>query len=352
MIIMTEQPGDEVTSRRSVLNKRSTNIEVMRFLSAALVILSHAYPIVTGTKETELLYRLTYGQLTFGGLAVSFFFFVGGYFAAGSVQKEEKSLGYITKRLKRLLPSLGIVVLLSIIMGGFLTELSIKEYLTSGKTWLYLLNTIMLPVHNLPGVFAGQPYASTVNGALWTLPVEMACYMACLLWYRLGLSKPKKLWISIVFAGLVSAMGIILGPRYEIIISVTRPCILFYMGMLYRLYGEHIRKSIWIALICIGALIITSIYGGLYIAILLTLPYMINYFAFHDSINMPELLAQGGKISYAMYLVGFPIQQALVALKITDTHTGNFVLGLLLDIVIASGITWINNKITQIRFFS
>ena len=42
-----------------------------------------------------------------------------------------------------------------------------------------MLNAVLVLVHPLPGVFASNPYPDVVNGALWTLPVEYACYVLC-----------------------------------------------------------------------------------------------------------------------------------------------------------------------------
>ena len=40
-------------------------------------------------------------------------------------------------------------------------------------------NAVLVLVHPLSGVFASNPYPDVVNGALWTLPVEYACYVLC-----------------------------------------------------------------------------------------------------------------------------------------------------------------------------
>ena len=42
------------------------NFDLIRFFFASLVILSHAYPMATGTERLEPLWRFSRGQLTLG----------------------------------------------------------------------------------------------------------------------------------------------------------------------------------------------------------------------------------------------------------------------------------------------
>lgn len=57
--------------------KRSYNLEVMRFIAALLVIISHSFTLTQGSTQNEWLVVLTRNQLTFGALAVALFFLCG-----------------------------------------------------------------------------------------------------------------------------------------------------------------------------------------------------------------------------------------------------------------------------------
>ena len=58
---------------------------------------------------------------------------------------------------------------------GFFTNASIKDYVQEIPRYLY--NIILYPIFNMPGVFTNNPYPVTINGSLWTLPVEVFCYL-------------------------------------------------------------------------------------------------------------------------------------------------------------------------------
>ena len=101
-------------------------------------------------------------------------------------------------RAKRIFPFLWMVIILSVfILGPILTDLPLNAYFTNHVTWLYLLNGLFIPVHNLPGVFENCITMSTVNGALWTLSVEAICYAALFILYKLKMINKEKIFLSI-----------------------------------------------------------------------------------------------------------------------------------------------------------
>lgn len=150
-----------------------------RFIAAMLVIMSHSFPLTQGNIQKEWLYVLANGQLTLGALSVATFFLCGGYLSARDVSKYTSVMQYVSARLKRLLPSLWFVIIACILLGGFIKTLTPAEYFTNAATYRYLLDGVMILQHDLLGVFENAVYLSTVNGSLWTLPVELACNIIC-----------------------------------------------------------------------------------------------------------------------------------------------------------------------------
>ncbi len=144
-----------------------------------IIVFSHAFHLNTDDYSVEWMYRLTNGQLDFGEFAVAIFFLCGGYFACMSTLREESFIRMIWNRYRRLAKPLAFVVVCSIVVGLVITSLNIKAYVTSTKSWMYLLNIILIPIHDSPGVFENNIQFTTVNGALWTLPIEFICFIAC-----------------------------------------------------------------------------------------------------------------------------------------------------------------------------
>ena len=214
----------------------NSNVNCIKFIAAILVILSHSYPL-TGNGN-DFLVRMTDGKLGLGSVAVAVFFLFSGFYLSQSLQKDDRTAVYLIKRVKKIFPPLIIVVLLSVfLIGPIFTQLTLKEYFGSAGTYLYFLNGILIPVHNLPGVFTEAPYNPTVNGALWTLPVEFACYI-----FLLFIVKMKKHWNKIYVNFLLLGIMFIVcpligdflrGTNISILAAAISPFCMFCMGHLY-----------------------------------------------------------------------------------------------------------------------
>lgn len=289
-----------------VVQKRNHNLAFMQFVAAVLVILSHAHPLARG--EKDILVRLTGGTLSLGVVAVGFFFLTGGFYIAKSMEQKKIAATFFKARILRIFPPLIFVVVCSVIMGSFLTEYTLSEYWTLAETWKYLGNGILVLQHNLPGVFLNNPYNSTVNGSLWTLPVEFLCYIACFFVYKMKLFS-NKFWISAPFV-----FGAVVG--YEILLDIptlnamVKPCLLFYIGMAFYIYRDKITLTALGNGIAVAAFLVLVILGWGDLAMIAAFPYVIMYMVF----GMPqcgEKPAALGKYSYGIYLCAFPIQQCV-----------------------------------------
>ena len=299
------------------LNGLSTNINCLRFISAILVLICHSYAITAG--EEDVLYNLTGGECNLGGFAVAIFFFLSGMYVTKSLYKSQNAGVFMKKRCIRLFPQLWIVVAISaFVLGPVVTELPLKQYFMDFKTYLYLLNGILIPIHELPGVFSDGIY-STVNGPLWTMPVEFVAYigLAAMTLLCSGITgetknrKIQKILHILSFVGLVFIFGIvnIVIERNGFLSTVVRPMILFFVGVLYCDYADKIVLNVKWGLAGILLLIISGIVGIFNVGLMIMLPYIITSLALPDTQigKTGELF----EISYEMYLVGWPIQQVL-----------------------------------------
>lgn len=253
----------------------SNNLQLTRFIAAVLVIISHSFPITQGTVNKEWLYVLTNGQLTLGALAVAAFFLCGGYLSARGISKYTSVGCYVIARLKRLLPSLWFVVITCMLLGGFITTLTPREYFTHTMTYRYLLNGIMLLQHDLPGVFENAVYLPTVNGSLWTLPIELICNICCYCGLKFRFitqqHKGRNLAAILVIGGIFL---LFLGGDHSFFRTVLRPCLLFGIGMLYEIYSSKIVLKKQYAQIALVGLIVSAIVGLLDLGMLIAFPYI------------------------------------------------------------------------------
>jgi peptidoglycan/LPS O-acetylase OafA/YrhL len=168
---------------------------------------------------------------------------------ANSVVRAKTAKKYFKARILRIFPALFFVIfLLTFVIGPIITRLSVLSYFSNTVTYRYLLNSMLVIQHNLPGVFQNTIYGPTVNGPLWTLPVEFGCYILCFIAYKMGFINKKKFFISIPLF-LLACAGILFIEKFSItIITELRPVVFFYIGMGMYIYTRIKYSSIVLSL--------------------------------------------------------------------------------------------------------
>lgn len=290
---------------------RSNNLNLVKFIAALFVIISHAYPLCKGAEYNDILSDLSRNSIAFGSLAVAIFFMSSGFFVTKSLLKSKDSKKYLHNRFIRIFPPLWFTLLVCILVCGlFFSTYNLGKYFLSINFLKYCLNFILIPIHNLPGVFMNNIYPGVVNGPLWTLPIEFVCYLVLLLAYKLNLVN-KKSYKYVALLVIVAFVGINLIPLS--IKGYIQPCFLFFWGSFYWIYRDKITMKntyFLISLVAFGLLIVLG-YG--HVASFLFVPYLTLYIAF----CLPQCnnrLASLGNLSYDIYLCGWPIQQMIISL--------------------------------------
>lgn len=289
---------------------RDNNLDLIRFVAAVMVIFSHAFPLSLGEGKADYLSVLTHGQIDFGGVAVSIFFFYGGFLICKSAHRlQSAGKKYFKARIIRIFPPIIVVtVLLAFVVGPIASTLNISEYFTNAQTYKYLLNSVLVLVHDLPGVFENNIYGSTVNGPLWTMPVEFLGYILCFLMMKTGMLQLKYTkWILPVFVFVHIAVIYLFSPQ-DMALLAWRPTALFFAGMVYYVYRDKINFSKSIALASIILLLISFLLGIGNYTIILFWPYVLMYLGFGTKLKFKDF-AKHGEISYGIYLSGWSIQQ-------------------------------------------
>ncbi len=332
------------------MKKISRNLQAFRFLCACMVLLSHSMILTAADRGADVLLRFSKGGLTLGGFAIGFFFLAAGYFSEKSLEKKDAK-SYLVIRALRLLPPLWIVVAASVLMGFFVTELEKEAYLLDPGTWRYLLNGLLIPVHELPGVFTHHTYVSTVNGALWTLTLEALCYVGATILCK-GFGWRKETTRRRVLMG-VFTLALILCYAIGILSAPILRCIgMFALGLFASAEQEagwlkgRIKVSRILSAAGLVLLIPVIILGGFFweIWMYLGLPFILYELFFDCKWQVPEAVAKPGDISYEMYLIGFPIQQLLLDCGPAVSAGCHFVQTVVLDITLAVLLNFLVNR--------
>ncbi|WNZ87694.1 acyltransferase [Streptococcus iniae] len=295
------------------VSKKSQNLNLIRFICALFVIICHAYPLSLGRKHLDPLASLSGNTLTFGNLAVAVFFIASGFLIYRSIERRPNFNNYLKARLIRIFPPLFFVVLITVfILGPFLTTLTIGNYFMSKDTWLYFMNAVLLPKHSLPGLFSSNTYGNVVNGALWTLPVEFACYLAIYVAFKLKLTQEKVLYYTIlpVFV-LFTFINLSQLPFLILVRNFSQPVFMFYVGVCYYVYKNNIPITKLFFLISLIGFTTTVVIHMAWLGLFVFFPYLIIYLSFGMK-QISQKMGQLGNLSYGIYLCAFPIQQTIV----------------------------------------
>lgn len=331
-------------------NSKNSLTDLIKYVAAVLVIYSHSYNLSQNSQDILSVY--SNNAITFGGIGVSILFAFSGYYIANSLRKKGSN-HYIYNRLKRMIPSLFLVVILStFVLGPLITTNSIIDYLTNKSTYLYLLNIVFVPIHNLPGVFLGNIFNSTVNGSLWTMGVQFGCYIFLLFACKIKfLSDKKKIYyilLSGLFVGTVFLCSKILGM--EILKMAIRPVLVFCVGALLNMieYNKNNKLLYFSIFLTLACFIINNKYL-INFSVVVLLPFILIWLISNCSIRVNrKVLSCVILSSYELYLVGFPIQQLICYLFGGSMNIfTNFVISLPISIVMAIMVKKISDSVTK-----
>ena len=334
------EKGDKMKINLDEASSRiSNNVTILRFFAAILVIFCHSFHI--GMNQEDPFSVITGGRLNFGGFAVAIFFFLSGFYITKSLEKTTSLKDFFIKRGKIIFPQLWIVILLTIVVVGlFFSKAGIKEYLLDKTTYVYLLNMILIPIHNLPFSFQENIYGATVNGALWTMPVEMFAYIV-LGFMSFFCNKILKKRISAVGLHILSTMILMLGLLYAdfalesaFFSAIFRALLLFFVGCLYADYRKRIVLDWRIACVLILVMLIGVFTIVVNYVVVFTLPYIICCLIIgtRQLKRVPIVF----NASYEMYLLGWPIQQMVTSLFGGSMNTYlNFLITVPIDVALA-----------------
>jgi len=291
----------------------NNNFNLLRILGAVFVVIGHAYPL-TGTAGVPSL--MGHSIHTFGLIV---FFSISGYLVMKSLDQSPNLSTFFAKRVARILPGLAVAVLASaFLLGPVFTSLSFADYFASPITYSYLGNIGLNITYQLPGVFQTVPWPNAVNGSLWTIPVEVACYLVLgLALIRFQSARVRLLIIGavVVFLIVIIELWVAQKPVWvfygtDWIISTTIMIFFFFGAALYLIPEQLLRLDIAV-LGVIALLLLTGL--PLYSSVIqpAILSYVIVCLGKSDTI-VPNKFLDLGDPSYGAYLFAFPIQQIVV----------------------------------------
>lgn len=289
------------------------NFDALRIFAASLVIFSHGWELTKTPGEPIV--AMSHSTMTGGALGVWIFFVISGFLVSASFENRSL-LRFIEARLLRIYPAFLVALVAAVAIGAAVTTLPIAEYLRHEQTWRYVYRALLTDIQfTLPSVYADLPFASGINGSLWTIPIELMMYAGvAILGVCTLLRRPTP--ALMVLASLVIAMAnhpqlVLLIPRVTQLYAA--PAVLcFLLGMILYTNRERIPLHGAVAALLVAMTAWRQPPGNLFVCI--AIAYAVAWVAFHPRIRL-RVPDQIGDISYGLYVYAFPIQQTIIYLN-------------------------------------
>lgn len=308
----------------------------LRHALAAAILIYHACIVVTGPDRTpgegdvlaawaifaaggpvEQLVREILRPFLYALVAA--FFFLSGFLVAGSAERTRNVWRFLGFRALRILPALvSEVTLCAIVLGSLLTDLALSSYFSSPHFYRYFGNIFGFVSFHLPGVFQHNPLRGMVNGNLWTLAPEFYCYfLMCVVMAGGLMARRRALALALALSALAVAVACLPFSGVETRVETTHMAPwyviwMFFVGVGFWMFADRIplhggvfalAGAAYYALALTGA---NDFVMGLCLAYCVTFVGMMRFDAFDRLLKVD--------LSYGLYLYGFPIAQAIVAI--------------------------------------
>jgi len=247
---------------------------------------------------------------------IPMFFALSGFLVTASALRVREVASFLTLRALRIFPALTVEVMLSaLVLGPLLTTLILSDYFAHWSFWRYFGNIVGLISYDLPGVFYENKTTNIVNANLWTLPAEFYCYLvsAALMasGHLLDRAAFTRVFAIVTVLAIVAsiATGFGLTPT-----TASTPLLVYYFfaGCLFYHWRHEIPRDF--GLFAISAVLS---YALLYWqATTFLAPIFVVYATVYIGLFHHDRIAGLRKYdySYGIYLYGFPITQAVLAL--------------------------------------
>ena len=299
-----------VQSQLNGVGNRPTGFDYLRLTLTLSIIVWHSVTICYGPSAEA--YFWTGPPRPIVALLLPSFFALSGFLVAGSLERNDIP-EFLTLRITRIFPALAVEVLVSaIIIGPLLTSIAWREYFSSYQFFCYFLNLFGDIHYFLPGLFAGNPTPKYVNAQLWTVPVELYCYLVLTASSIFGITKIKNgLFVGVLCIVAVLTLGVQFGlaPLPSLVPDVIFLTTSFLFGVSLYVMRSQIAYSRLLFLISLCLYIVLCMNRNLIYLSALPLTYVIIFVGLQ---NPPKIsLLRGADYSYGVYLYGYPLQQSV-----------------------------------------
>ncbi|MEY2574326.1 MAG: hypothetical protein QOJ87_2539 [Verrucomicrobiota bacterium] len=329
---------EETNIRQSfadAFDPRRNAFNFLRLILAVLVIVGHCFP-VGGFGEEWPVPALTSGRYSLGTLSVGMFFVLSGFLITRSVSGQLSVGRFIWHRFVRLFPGYWICLVVTAFI--FAPIFCAIEYGTFSDIFVapahtpqayvidhaamfrargFSMDSVMaVSSGHIVGLLSHNPTPWSINGSLWSLPIELICYLVTAVLALFGLVQRRRAVVLTLFAILLAVREVkCISPEtfqqyypFHGFNDLSYFCFHFFAGSVCFLFREKIpySKRLLVASAGLAALgLLVKPFGFL---CPIALPYCFLCLSF--TVPFPRFSIKGD-YSYGTYIYAFPVQQGL-----------------------------------------
>ncbi len=299
--------------------KQNNNFDLLRFLLAVTVFLVHSY-VLSGSLFLEPISKILSSEV-----AVQSFFIVSGFLIFMSYENSKTAKSYFQKRFWRIFPAYFFVIIVTVLIASLFTAYTLDHHWWVSVLKYFLANLFFLNFinPNLPGVFEAN-LNPTINGALWTLKIEVMFYLAVPLFVSL-FNKVGRLpgmlclfVCSVIYSYVLLAIDDHGGGESFLALRRQLPGQLTYFivgaaGYYYFEYFKRFSKPIFL-------LAIMVILFRAYLPWVVFEPIALGVLVLYFATIFPYIgnFGKYGDFSYGIYILHFPVLQIFISHQLFD----------------------------------
>lgn len=292
------------------------NFDLIRVVAAFCVVCSHQYAL-NGLREPSVL-----NVHSLGGFGVLLFFSISGFLVMQSWESDPNAFRFSAKRFLRIWPGFAVVITLTaLVLGPFISTLSLGEYYAHPFVKDYFNNLKFSLRDQLPLTFVGNALPTAINGPIWTIPLEVKCYLALGVLGIAGMLRQR--WVVTLLTVAAVFAYAILEPRGDTIVNGLQWApeqrfllefgLFFFAGVIIYKFGVVAsRKRAYAVLATCWAIAgIAFAFDRALLAFWLVVP-ITTLLVGTASTPYLRRIGRYGDISYGLYIYAFPVQQTLI----------------------------------------
>ena len=294
---------------------KKNNFDLLRFLFASIVFFVHSYQL-SGSADFKFFSYLS------SVIVVKSFFVISGFLIFMSYENSISIKNYFLKRVRRIYPAYFVVIILSALFGYFISRYTALNYFSFEWVKYVFFNLIYLnfmsPV--LPGVFDGN-LIQAINGALWTLKIEVLFYLSVplIVWLSLKFGRIKVFsalyFLSCLYIYLLNLLHV---PHAEELMRQLPGQLSYFLtgGLIYYYFGHFRTHAHWL----LGLSLLAFIFDGVLFKFIESFPLSIIVIYSACIFKYFGNFSKYGDFSYGIYILHFPILQALTQLGLFNSN--------------------------------